>query len=93
MSKISEEAVVFAFDKVHAFSAVHRNSSVEDMQEAFDLLLSSVGVVDEEARDAIYAKVGERASVLGPGAVIVLGYMLIGIVAGLAMAEYEREFA
>lgn len=88
---ISEEAVLFAFDKIRNFSEVHKNTSVEDMQEAFDLLLSSVGVVDPEVRKLVYDKVGERA--VNPQAVILLGWMLIGIVAGLAMSEYEREFA
>lgn len=87
----SPEAVAYAFRKIDNFAAVQSAAPTEAQQEAFNLLLTSVGV-DEELKDNIYDHIVQYA----PGAAYsprTLGFMLLGVICGLSIAEYERDYS
>lgn len=87
----SPESIAYAFRKIDDFAAVQASKPSDDQQEAFNLLLVSVGL-DEKLKDDIYNHIIQYA----PGAAYsprTLGFMLLGVVCGLAIAEYERDFS
>lgn len=85
---ISPDAVDAGFKLLYEFSLVQGEANLDELQEAFTLLLLSLGV-DEDAKDRIYEHVAEYvhgSSVMNfdPFAT---GLIVIGLIIGLGIAQ------